>query len=374
MSMSICRSAPLLCLFAVTHCSAHSAGADCSIDQQCSSLPGKLEIAPSLIQRDRIVPSAPGERQLCDLRSEQDCHSGPGFSRGLCKWRHDLKKCTARIAWFHPMKTGSTFGATLAHFANHTIPRNAHMPSCGYIDQTPEDACPAGQQGPYEFFVYKYPYQKYFESVFWNNKDDQDPGNHRSISSLAWRMWHGRFVGIFRQPESRSASAFNHFTGGAGDVRQWSMYTQGTVTKMLAGVNGGTVMNCSFLYNKTFRHDCSSAECQECRTPAEKHLPLALERLKGFAFVGLMEQYAFSVCLFHKMFGGECLPIEFVNMRKGVVHQDPAVLLAKLHGFEDSADNAVYDAVKQRFEAEVLRFNVNKATCAKMCPGTDAFH
>jgi len=279
----------------------------------------------------------------------------------------------ARIAWFHPMKAGSSFGATLAHFANHTIPRNAHMPSCGFIDQTPEDACPSGEQGPYEFFVYKYPYPKYFDNVFWNNKADPDPGNHRSITPISWSIWHGRFAGIFRQPESRSASAFNHFTGGIGDVRQYSMYTQGTVAKMLAGVDGLEVMNCSFLYNKTFKYDCSSDACQECRTPATAHLPLALERLKGFAFVGLMEQYALSVCLFHKMFGGECLPVEFVNMRKGVVHQDPKVLLEKLQGFEDSADRAVYDAVKQRFEADVLRFDVNKATCAKMCSGTDAF-
>lgn len=369
------RNVIVLCLWsALKPCSARSAGADCSSGEQCSILPELPEGAQSLIQRDRIVPSSPGQPRFCQLQtSMQDCKSGPDLSPGLCMWHEGTGKCTARIAWFHAMKAGSTFGATLAHFANHNLPRNAHMPSCGYIDNTPEDACPAGTQGPYEFFVNKYPWKQYFPHVFWNYEADPDPGNHRSINANRWNTWQGRFVGIFRQPESRCASAFNHFTGGVGDIRQFSDYTAGTVTKMLAGVNGQVLVDCSFRYNSTYQHDCSSAACQECRAPAATHLPLALERLKGFAFVGLMEQYALSVCLFHAMFGGECLPIEFVNMRKGVAHKDPSVLLERLKGYEDSADNAVYSAVKQRFEAEVLKFNVNKATCAKLCPGTDVF-
>lgn len=375
MSLSVFRSVIVLCLWsALKPCSARNAGDDCSSGEQCSIPPEQPQGVQSLIQRDRILPSSPSQPRLCQQQtSMQDCKSGPDESPGLCMWHEDIGKCTARIAWFHPMKAGSTFGATLAHFANQNLPRDAHMPSCGFIDKSPEDACPAGSQGPYEFFVYKYPYQQHFPRVFWNHKADPDPGNHRSIGDPEWKLWQGKFVGVFRQPESRCVSAFNHFSGGVGDVRHFSELTQGTVTKMLAGVKGRILVNCSFLYNRTFQHDCSSDACQECKAPAAPHLPVALERLRGFAFVGLTEQYALSVCLFHTMFGGECLPIEFVNMRKGVVHQDPNVLLNQLKGYEDTADNIVYAAVKERFEAEVLKFNVNKATCAKLCPGTGAF-
>merc|ERR1712151_684040 len=36
---------------------------------------------------------------------------------------------------------------------------------------------------------------------------------------------------------------------------------------------------------------------------------------KGFAFVGITEEWELSVCLFHAMFGGQCRDREFTNTR-----------------------------------------------------------
>ena len=36
-----------------------------------------------------------------------------------------------------------------------------------------------------------------------------------------------------------------------------------------------------------------------------------------FAFVGLTEEWDLSVCLFHRMFGGECHVREFLDVRPG---------------------------------------------------------
>lgn len=35
-----------------------------------------------------------------------------------------------RLAWFHPEKTGTSFGTTLVHYANSSLPPHVAMPSC----------------------------------------------------------------------------------------------------------------------------------------------------------------------------------------------------------------------------------------------------
>ena len=44
-------------------------------------------------------------------------------------------------------------------------------------------------------------------------------------------------------------------------------------------------------------------------------LSLARTRVRQMAFVGMTEAWDLSVCLFHAMFGGECLAVEFNNSR-----------------------------------------------------------
>ncbi|CAE7253146.1 unnamed protein product [Symbiodinium natans] len=175
-------------------------------------------------------------------------------------------------------------------------------------------------------------------------------------------------VGLFRKPSLRVASAFNHFMAGRGDITEFAGFSRGLVTKLLAGEKGYTPVHCEFAYHDRFvnwTRDCSSYYCQECVRSAEEDLPKALQRLHGFAFIGLMEHFELSVCLFHAMFGGKCLPIEFVNMRKGVEHQDPMQLANALSGHEDPYDNAVYQAASEIFWRNVERFNANDATCAR---------
>jgi len=268
-------------------------------------------------------------------------------------------------------------------FCKFIIAAITHMPSCGHMDGTPEllaeDGCPGGDQGPYEFFVYKYPRELWFEDVFWlnhhGNGGDHDPGNHRVISDDTFEEWKGSFVGIFRDPLARMVSAFKHFGAGleASEIPRFAQHTKGTITKLLAGSDPELPLLCSFEY----KDDCSTGKsepmCESCLESASEDLPVALERLKGFAFIGLTEHFELSVCLFHAMFGGTCFPVESMNMRPGVETYDSDELLSELDGFEDIHDNAVYAAASNRFWSDIETFKVNNATCAKLCPGVDAF-
>mmetsp|Transcript_79650 Transcript_79650/g.140588 ORF Transcript_79650/g.140588 Transcript_79650/m.140588 type:complete len:386 (-) Transcript_79650:152-1309(-) len=311
----------------------------------------------------------------CSCRGVYDssqCYSGivPYAPPGLCTYTND--RCQAKLAWFHVMKAGSTFGATLAHFANGSLPSEAHMPSCGALDDSYEDACPGGAQGEEEFFVYKYPKEQWFPKVFWS-PDDNDPGNHRSIHPLDWKRWQGSFVGMFRQPEERMVSAFNHFAEGKGDLLSFRKYTLGTVTKMLAGTAeiGIAVVRCSFEWLEKYSNteNCTTEDCLECIRDPGTDLDQALTRLDGFGFIGLTEHYNLSVCLFHVMFGGECLPIEFANMRSADYVEDPAVLLEKLQGLEDPYDNAIYSKASTVFWDRIARYGINQEKCERQCPG-----
>ena len=49
--------------------------------------------------------------------------------------------CKHTFAWFHPPKTGTSFGNVLAHAANDTLPRCARISSCSADPAAPGDAC-----------------------------------------------------------------------------------------------------------------------------------------------------------------------------------------------------------------------------------------
>merc|ERR1719156_455886 len=65
------------------------------------------------------------------------------------------------VAWFHVPKCGTSFGTTLAHYANSSIPLEARIPDardpkCGNF----EGRC----------FLKEYPIDQYFNGLLWEKK------------------------------------------------------------------------------------------------------------------------------------------------------------------------------------------------------------
>lgn len=335
-----------------------------------------------LIQRRKAVAVAVShdiEVPLhCDSLSEGQCSS-----RSDCNYTNNISQCHVLISWWHPPKCAGSFGTTLAHFANSSIPAGAHMPG-NTNESDPEDMLgptPPGEkerQGEDYFFNYKYPYYEWFQDCFahayWN------PGNHVPISDEAWDMWHGNYYGLFRQPEQRIVSSYNHFADGSGDILQYSKRLWGQQTAMLSGrgtLDHWAKVQCEFdpLADEWEYVDIdlippapTSASCDES---VEDDLPLAIERLQtGFRFVGLVEEYDLSVCLFHKMFGGECYENEFINMRAGADDKEDSKLdlMVMLEEEPDPYDNKVYEVAEEIFWDNVKQYDVSRTTCAITCP------
>jgi len=265
-----------------------------------------------------------------------------------------MKSDTHIVAWFHIPKCGTSFGTTLAHYANSSLPREAVMPTqeeCTYPGQDP--VVP-----PEECFTNRYPIPQYFNNLFWlkttiwKDKRFVNWGAHYPIDAGVWETFRGSFFGMFRAPAARTFSSWKHFAVEADPKSYWER-NRGVVTKMLTAQEG--YANCCGDPHSFLDDDC-------CELEEEPDTRTALARLDGFKFVGLTEHWDLSICLFHAMFGGECLQGEFINMRPS----DLRTLANPFENFTDPYDSAVYGKAEKWFWTNIVKFGVSRGTCARI--------
>jgi len=251
-----------------------------------------------------------------------------------------------RIAWHHIPKCGTSFGNTLVHWASPRLPENISIGTDERAFMQP--------QSVKDWFWDDGP-------IFWMK--DGNFGNHHSITDAAFAAYRGKFAGIFRNPALRAQSAHSHFERGNENLTAYATRIRGSSTKMLAGQGYG--LECLLLPTR-FGHSPKFG----CHAAVKPDVEKALSRLLGFAFVGVMELYDLSVCLFHAMYGGRCLPVEFANTRPGALHEAevPTAAFTAWGGVVDGSDWVIYSAVLQRFFRDLQLYSIGEATCAKLCP------
>lgn len=89
----------------------------------------------------------------------------------------------------------------------------------------------------------------------------------------------------------------------------------------------------------------------------------------GFAFVGITEQWALSVCLFRVMFGGQCVASDLANTRPGVNSSSSDYDTSELYGWVDALDGPVYAEALQMFEDTLDVYGVDADMCTSFCQG-----
>ena len=256
--------------------------------------------------------------------------------------RHNVRMVplNQRIAWVHFPKCGSGFADTLLHHANASLPWSV----VGSVETT----------------LTTHPLRSWFKGIFWEK--DGKIGNHFAVTSRETTSFRGRLFGMFREPASRSNSMYNYFinarSGNWIDERMYAKRVAGSAVMMVAGQRYGL--------------DCLK-RARSCKR-ATPNTELALRRLETeFAFVGLTNNWALSICLFHAMFGGPCLAHEFLNTRP-TNHTNltkPAASTASgawLGNFVDKDDSALFAKAKKRFCADVAKHRVTFERCAQICP------
>lgn len=253
------------------------------------------------------------------------------------------------VAWVHIPKAGSSFLNVLYH--NQVL-----------CPGTPKDAWLAdGLEGGRVVpkFLETYPPDEYCPGSWSTTYPASSGRNHVPIGSL-YAANAGHFVVMLRQPEQRIISAYNYqlsvpawMLGWTGSLRNFAETFQGSAVKMLARTKTSEAF---YLI--------------ESSPPSVEEDNLAVQRLHdGFAFVGLTDEWELSVCLFHAMFGGECVIEELYDMRPGPNRSSEHELydLSALEGFIDVHDGRLYAEAQIIFGSSSQRYGVTKSTCSHFC-------
>lgn len=173
---------------------------------------------------------------------------------------------------------------------------------------------------------------------------------HEGIGS-SYSSYKGHLITMMRQPEQRILSAYHdeRFDHGASRYPNASAYAErvaGLVTCQLTGAK-------------------SVDPLPQCGELQKADALEAAKRLReGFVFVGIMEEWDMSMCLFHKIFGGHCWHSDFENSRPTDPDDTGPYNVSELEGFRDELDGLVYEEAKRIFREQLVAYNVSADSCA----------
>ena len=294
------------------------------------------------------------------------------------------------ISWVHIPKCGTSFGNTLVHAANPSLPPTARMPTCdkhalhhdASVDKKPKYGLfhpyqPHRCKGATDVFFQLYPHKKWFRHRFACGKDMAsgtcDAGRHMPLTGKLFAAHKGHFQGLFRDPAGLIPSSYLRAARGAGRIEPPSNdldfnTAEGKATLLKYASTKGKGLQVRFLVG-SMDHGCrlKPSACPPFRL-STKVLNQALARLDGFSFVGIVDEWAYSICLYHRMMMNdrECLEIEFANNREteiGDTHLGKA-LIQEAGLADDEYDGVLYAKAKQIFSDNMAQYNVNDETCA----------
>lgn len=320
-----------------------------------------------------------------------------------------------RFAWLHIPKTGSSFATALFHAANLSLPPSARLPTCtrdGFMltaevtwrnasarslcrrvlrrgnelatacELVPTERCRGGQAEL--AFLERFPLDAWFRCRFWEHEDGNIGSHSAIVDSEIYERYKGKWVGMFRSPASRVTSAFLWFVSSFPEharpnASSYARRVLGTATRMIAGQRDG--LSCSSAFgglptrpaDRSVEGRRAPSTCGDDQ--ASPDVALAIHRLQhGFAFVGLTEYWALSICLFHAIFGGRCHAVEFDNARPSGNtagfwrRRQLAETTAAVAAVNDPHDEAVYAEARRLFARAVRRHQLSAFRCWALCP------
>jgi hypothetical protein len=257
------------------------------------------------------------------------------------------------MAWFHVPKTGSSIVNTFFHTP-------AICPKFRADNYVVEDDI-GGFVG--------------YWSESWGDLDDVCAGGfsndnirngHVGIGGLTGSLYqsnHGHLVTMMRQPEQRLISAYYYYDGAkhVGSLRKYAEMFAGCAVRQLT---------------RYYAFACGSDMEMKRRDGEQLARPVlssgdvsdAIDMLHdGFAFVGITDQWALSVCLFRVMFGGQCLASDVLDVRPGDNSSSSYYDTSELFDWVDNWDGPLYAEAEDLFESALTVYGVDASSCMSMC-------
>jgi len=186
-------------------------------------------------------------------------------------------------------------------------------------------------------------------------------GEHFAVGSHFEDVYDGHGLIMLRQPEQRLISQFNW-----GPTKRLEESNK-TITD-LAPVWAGCAVRMLVLEGRGGGwEDCLPSPDEYLNKKAAlsmDHVVEAQRRLQRYAFVGITDDWALSICLLHAMFGGECHPAEFVDVRLQRNESSDLYDTTVLEGYVDPYDGPLYQEALSIFKTKCQIYDVSQETCA----------
>eukprot|EP00403_Amphidinium_massartii_P007919 CAMPEP_0178371228 /NCGR_PEP_ID=MMETSP0689_2-20121128/717_1 /TAXON_ID=160604 /ORGANISM="Amphidinium massartii, Strain CS-259" /LENGTH=301 /DNA_ID=CAMNT_0019991089 /DNA_START=110 /DNA_END=1015 /DNA_ORIENTATION=- len=255
------------------------------------------------------------------------------------------------LAWIHIPKTGTSFVETLVHHKGFCplFPPDGHLPHGawrqqlrfhkmflnGIVNHSVYHLCPG--------------------VVAWTlSRHIGFCGSVPSGPRISVRALAGSALTVLRHPTKQLMSLFTYFRP------KWH-WDSPSAMQSIAG---------ECYMNMLVGESCWFPKGDQPAATEDK-IQLAIHYLKTyFAFVGIMEQWKLSICLFHAIFGGEMQTFELKNSRPGKKTQrGQAYNVSSLNASRLVAAMRIYNYATLRFRFDLKRYSVTTKTCL---PGVSA--
>jgi hypothetical protein len=178
-----------------------------------------------------------------------------------------------------------------------------------------------------------------------------------------------------RQPEQRLISAYFYYDGKnyVGSLRDYAEMFPGCAVRQLTKE---FVFTCGDLDDNMpywIHLEKNEQISVDKGDISPEDVSVAIDMLHdGFAFVGITEQWALSVCLFRVMFGGQCLASDLADVRpygRTTVRNTSSSYYdtSELFGWVDDWDGPLYAEAVLMFESALTAYGVDASSCSSMC-------
>eukprot|EP00811_Abedinium_folium_P000392 NODE_10359_length_1358_cov_2.223396.p1 GENE.NODE_10359_length_1358_cov_2.223396~~NODE_10359_length_1358_cov_2.223396.p1 ORF type:complete len:313 (+),score=76.04 NODE_10359_length_1358_cov_2.223396:107-1045(+) len=183
---------------------------------------------------------------------------------------------------------------------------------------------------------------------------------HYAIGAHACQTYAGvkTFAGMFREPGQRLISYYHHEQAQCAAGLHCNEYFQTSKTAI------ETAKQYQGCYAKMLNGlSCGAEDTSDMQLSMYADNAIVTLHTQ-FAFVGIVEDWDISVCLFHVMLGGSCNEREFVNVDR--IGNDTIKTYdqeAVLGSWFDKYDHLVYEAARTTYYKNIIRHTVSKKLC-----------
>ena len=256
----------------------------------------------------------------------------------------------SKIVYVHIPKCGSSIATTLIHYACENIPKNMTF------------------YDPHGFNLnYKKKYCKNNLNFFHHFESGHESLPPDAIKNKV------SIITMFRDPYLRMLSGYYYNLHDCQKLNPKKIRDREVSKDFYAKHENDLIFLKSYfecVQHMSYRMVHGINVYKPTKIPNQSH-DVTKKIIQSIKYFGLQDKWSTSICLFHRMFGGDCLKIEFHNARPGSNDKKftREVAFRMMYEKEKEFDHWLFQYVHDVFFQRLIYYDVNLKTCTQICPG-----